>query len=686
MADKKKSQTKTDAKGQKSKKSVLPRFVTKIEIKNLKFKLLVTALVCVFLLGSYFIVAGVQSYYKIRYEGPIVTGLRALEQGKHQKAMAVLLRSANKGNKVAAMYMAWIEGKRGNFRRSLEYIRQTSEDPEMTGGFEILGDLALLGYGQAIGAGPALFYFNEALKQYPEEERESAMRLMLERAIGLCLNLNDYIRIINEAVQRESPIAKLLRGDIEFLGEEEGALSPASANKSWDGADADGITEAMVRKAGAFWHGYAEPRNYEQAIRLYKEASKQGNPGAIYSEGLITMRIKQVGAFEQGFSLFQKSADLGYAPAMTAVAALSLARNRQDPDTIANALKLFKKAHELGDYTASIYYSLMLYNGVGTEADINHALSILFDLKDHDIVAVNGFMDFLTYVTNESLMPVLDQLLELNYLQFLGELHFISGAPEARVYEDKDRDLGFFTPPYEDKNITEGLKDKLDNNYIAKVENPDEVEINGEPLIVPEFAYALSQSEPSTQAKRFIPPLVTSIGATLPPLPLGFGEYGLDMELIAKAFDPDFKPKVAETEETAAETEETAAEENPEEDFEASAEQGQSRQEDTEAAPAEPEEGIIEEELGDSGADSQPAGGDSGEMLGAFDEEPQKEEPKEPAQSFGLDEIKQDLPAGQQSSELEGFEQDDEIEGLEQDDSLGGLEDDDLGEVSFGDF
>ena len=77
----------------------------------------------------------------------MTAGLHALEEGDVRKAESVLMKAANKGNTAAAMYMAWVSCRTGNFKTALEYARISTSNGENYAVYEIMGDLALLGYG-----------------------------------------------------------------------------------------------------------------------------------------------------------------------------------------------------------------------------------------------------------------------------------------------------------------------------------------------------------------------------------------------------------------------------------------------------------------------------------------------------------------------------------------------------------
>ena len=390
----------------------------------------------IFLVSGVFIYQGISDYILQTKVSAVVSGLKALQDGDSRKAASVFKKATLNGNKTAAVYLSWIEAKRGNFKKALDFARISVEGDENKAAFEIMGDLALLGYGQATGAGPALFYFNELVKTYPEDKQEKKKRELVEAAISYSQKINDYIRLVNTAIASDSSIAKLKRGDIEFLGEDQ-VLSPSSAIKSWEDAERDGIAEALTRRGGLFWNGYGVDRDYDSAIKYYREASREGDPAATYALGLISLRVGLESSYSEAMNLFKEAARKNYAPAMTAIAVLGLTNKLDDKKALANAATLFERAHELGDHTASIFYVLMLHNGEGIDVDIDKALAILYDLKSLNLPAVDGMLSYLTYINEKPLVPVFSQLVKLVHKQLCGEYHFSPGAYEGKVYHEK---------------------------------------------------------------------------------------------------------------------------------------------------------------------------------------------------------------------------------------------------------
>ncbi len=519
------------------KKKQAVKIPLKERLQRLFFPLAATGLTALVILATVLIYRGTAAYQKETRQAVIIMGLKSLEEGDVHKAETVFKKGAMDGSLVAAQYLAWLEAKQGHFNKALEYARKSTATNELFGAFEIMGDLALLGYGQAVGAGAAIFYYQEAAKAYPEYQQNFFYGRMIENAIDLCQSQSDYVRICNEAMRINSPKGSLIRGDIEFLGEDSN-LSPASAMKNWLKAENGGLAAATTRRAGMQWNGYGTDRDYQQAIKLYQQADSNGDPAATYALGLILLRADQPDSAIKALRYFKRAAQAGYGPAMSAQAILTLNADRGNAKTAQAAFALFKTAHEKHDFTGSVFYSLMLYTGEGTGPDAESALAVLYDLKGKQIKPVDGLLHYLTYYSDKTLRPLFDQLIELTALQLKGDLHFLPGPTEGEPYHHAAESLNYFTPPFKDASVDDSVKKLIGKNFIAKLDDPESLTVAGKPLMFTEMTDVLVQCEPSTGALAFLPQQVLRLDPALPPLPEEYSDsrYRMDVKAILENF------------------------------------------------------------------------------------------------------------------------------------------------------
>ncbi|MBQ9274096.1 MAG: sel1 repeat family protein [Succinivibrio sp.] len=506
----------------------LPGILSKIRPRYL---IIVGCLTC-FVSGTYLLTRGISEYVRMTREEIIVAGLHALEHNNLHRAVGFFKIADRDDNILATDYLAWIECRRGNFEKALDYARRSILTEDHFGAYEMMGDLALLGYGSATGAGSAIYYFGEAVNAYyggNAADVKIELRSILERALDLCQTRGDYLRIINEANRLGSPMASLYRGDVEYMGEDK-SLSPRSALKSWETARKGNVVAASARQATLSFYGYGIPRDYEKAIALYQEGADNNDRVALYDMGLINLRMDKL---KEGKDCLRRAANLGYGPAMSALGILAIYNDPDDDTVIRYAVNMFKNAHRLGDPTGSAFYVLMLFEGIGLMNDESEALSVLYELRGKHIDSITGLFNYLTFKINDSVYDTFDQMVELCYKQLIGEIYFDDGAPEGAIYKkEKSTAVTYFKPPFEDDTISSQVKRSIGRNYVGHLEDPTTIMMQSRPLDFPEMSMILVKYNPTSGADRFVPRLVTSINAAAPPLPKEYAIYNIDMDRI----------------------------------------------------------------------------------------------------------------------------------------------------------
>ncbi len=492
--------------------------------------------------GTVFLASGVSEYVQSDHQSQVVAGVNAISRHDLPAAYSFFTRAAEDKDPLAYSYLAWIEASRGNFEKAAEYGRQAMQFEGGSGVYEIMGDLALLGYGGTSGAPAAVYYFKKAAEAFPQKERGRRLVKILERALDLCQNLFDYEKIVNEAAKVSSPKGMLARGDLEFLGQNQ-PLSPKSALNSWSIAAANGIPAGTTRTAALRWYGYGAKRAMPGAAQLFRAASRAGDPVAMYDMGLITLRGNNPNFIESGFSYMRSAADHGYGPAISAVAILSLDAGT-DETGISNAYGLFHKAWQIGDPTGAIFYALMTYTGSGlSEPDHETAYAIIYDMKQRKIPEVSGILDFVSGAPDEKVEDAFRQLVTLCASQLYGEICFDDGDPAAAVYREAEKKSGerfvYYTPQRMDGSISPGYRLTLGNNFIRTISDPETVTVNGKKLLSPDFAKVLSVYNPTSGVAPFTPKAVPNFCAFLPRLPEDYAKYELDLTHIESTYGLD---------------------------------------------------------------------------------------------------------------------------------------------------
>lgn len=520
-----------------------PSLIFKIRryCKHNTIKVAFVALLSCLVIGSCLLTYGLVYYNSAQRQSYVVTGVKAMIDGNFHKAQSILLRAVKKKDAPEAYpFLAWISARTGNFNKALEYSRECAKYKNLYGAYEIMGNLALLGYGNAQGAGSAIFFYQEALKGYSPEyiQKYKPMLKFLERSIPYCMNVQDYIRIVDESLKEGSKVANLYRGDIDFLGLEHD-LSPRSAMNYWVNAKNRGIIEAQSRIAGMLWHGYGVNRNIKKALELYEDSAKKDEPIANYSLGLIKFRQDKKTSYAEGLRHMKNAAKKNYGPALTAVGVMAYTHNYDRDPKIVNAVAdIFKQAYDCGDPTGGILYALMLNAGIGVPEDYTAGLSLLYDIKNINEDAVVGLIKYYTYTNNPNHKAIFEQVVELCKRIYFGDLVFIEGAPEAKAYfENKEKNLTYFKTCAEDKTLNDEYHVlTMGKNYVYKLEDPTIVQIESVPLFYLDIYKILVMYNPTTGASPFTPKMVLRINATVPRLPQEYDKFNLKLDSIERKF------------------------------------------------------------------------------------------------------------------------------------------------------
>ena len=503
---------------------------------NVKKILMIVFCVCMFAGGAVSLFIGISGYVERTRMQTMISGLKALERHDFLRALTFFRQGEKAGDILGTDYMAWLECRRGNFERALEYARRSVSSSKKSGSYEIMGDLALLNYGSAVGAGAAIYYFNEANNRYHYSDGRM-MKFMLERALDLCQDRTDFQHIVDEGIRWGSTISLLYKGDLELLGEKS-FNNPVRAVAVWEQAATQGVVSARTRMGAVFWHGLGMNRDFVRARELFTEAASKGDSVAMYNLGLIALRSPGSNMEAQALKHFKEASDLGYGPASTALAVLFLADSPDDPDSIAEGRNLLAKACVQGDPAGVILYCLMIYDGFGRAPARALALSTMYELREKKYYGLESFFRYISMRTDieqhddeESIRDLFYQITKLCALQLRGEVYFDDGLPEARTFEHKNENeqLPTYVPQNEDKHLTEEIIRGLGKNYAAELTDPATLTIDGQPLLFPEMCYLLTKYNPTSGAEPFRPLTINYLIAEPPQLPESYNDYFIDM-------------------------------------------------------------------------------------------------------------------------------------------------------------
>ncbi len=513
---------------------------TVIEKKDKKKHRLIMAFgflgLCFFVAGGFFLCNAISALMQGNNEEIILDGLHALEENELDSASNrfTSVLKEDEHDVVAADYLAWIEARKGNFDKALEYARIAIADEENTGSFELMGYLSLIGKGKATGAEAAWFYFQKALAKVPENLYEPHLRQILSKAISLCQSRQDYLFMIYKGAKAGLAEAMLLKGDAEFLGEGIG-ISPKAALMSWTDARKAGEPRSLVRIAMMKWYGYGAQRDLDEALDLLREAVRRKVPEAMYDLAIINLRQDPVASTREGIRLMGDAADLGYGPALTAMGILTLQSSLDETSRFA-AWSYFENAMHHNDITGTVFYAFMLNSGLGSmKADKHRARAILYELRRRGIKSANGIYEFLSYNGDQDSEKALEQMACLCGAQLYGDVSFDDGDPYAFYTYSKLSPLelkNYYLPMREDLHISKDRINWLSYNYITSLRTPESVRINKQKLYSNAFAQLLELYNPTLGAKYFEPKLIEAIITDAPALPSRFDNYPIDFRRI----------------------------------------------------------------------------------------------------------------------------------------------------------
>lgn len=461
--------------------------------------LIVIALVCIVSTG--FIYYGIYSYYIEARENNTKLAIEYISKGDYPKASILLQRAMADGDLEAIEFAAWLECSRGNYTKALKYARE-GINQNLASCYEVMGDLALLGYGDATGVAAAMYYFSEGSKLMGGNINDN-IGSMIDRAIPIAKNAKDYMNLVRKGITYNSKVANLKLGDALFLGDTI-AKNPQKAIEYWQKALQLGEGSANTRLGGAYFHGYVVDQDLQKAKSYYQKAMGFNDPDAYYSYALILLRENPGNIQQQqmAYNFLKKAAiDLNHGPSYNAMALIDY-QNKKDASDV---YQLFKLSAERGSISGAIYQALFLANGIGVDKNMDRAMEILY--KEQELGSVTAEDILNSIAKKEDPKEILDQALAVGVKIIYGDISFSKGAPEAQGYNQGDgfdyfyeQNLAQHEKPVSPNN--EKVIASVGNNY-PQISNPNTVNINGKLLLIPSIAGIVISNYPTTGAHYY---------------------------------------------------------------------------------------------------------------------------------------------------------------------------------------
>lgn len=493
--------------------------------KNGKVKIIIVLMFLMFLLGGFFIYWGVYTYYDLQRKDNFAEGINAIYKGDLNRASFKLTQSYEDGDLYALAYLAWLEISRGGYQKALTYARDATHY-QLQSAFEVMGDLALLGYGDAKGVNAAMYYFEQSIKGLSKEQKKAEMAAIIDRSLRLCKDSNDHLSLAKKGISYDSKNSYLAIGDALFVGDIL-ACNPRAAIKEWQKAYALGSVEAATRLASAYWYGYGIERDFQKALNFYKEAADKGDPYAIHSLALIKIRKAYTSSeFDEAISLFKKAASLSFGPSEAVLGFLRY-KDGLDLDIFAS-YQWFKRAAKHSSVSGTIMYALLLESRLvddPSEKYKDKGLEILYDLKLSGHNVADDILKLLAHSAN--IETIVRSSYQVSRDIILGNVHFQEGDPLAQLYHDKVEHAEAYY-----KAIDEETRTRLMGIYgrnFTPISAIDDYRIKDRPLLNSSLAKFINIENPTSGARPFIQSIVPP-RPKLPLLPEDLKDYeGLDV-------------------------------------------------------------------------------------------------------------------------------------------------------------
>lgn len=463
----------------------------------------------------------------------VENGIKALSYSDFKRANSFLTEADKEDDPYAAEFLAWLDISSGNYESAAKHAERAVLFKRHAA-YEILGDLALLGFGKAQGVVAAISYFEQGairiandeaaaikagelvtdnwyqgdpMNMQPDDIRNRATDLfsgMIYRALQIIPNVKDFVDFVLLANKKGAKKLELILGDMFFVGNNKIASNAQSAVQYWQQAMDNGFDQAYVRLAGAYWHGYAVDRDPQTAFDLYSTAASHQDPVAQYALGLIALRSNSTSTSNIAVKFFSNAAAQGYGPAASALGVFAYTETKTS-DSIDRAVQWLKiAAIEQHDLSGRIIYDLMQMSGKGMPKSFSSGFDDLITVAEIYPPA-QKIIDLL-----QERVPaekILDQVMVLANQVLRGYIAYKEGDPifeleilDPTTLEPMDRPFTYYQSV---DQLAPTFKNHFGPLNFTSVTDLNKVKINGESLLDPALAKVIIQYAPSTGVVSF---------------------------------------------------------------------------------------------------------------------------------------------------------------------------------------
>lgn len=481
-------------------------------------------------------------------------GISAMSYNDFVQAESLLKAADEKGETYATEFLAWMDACGGYYEEAASYA-QKAVNLKRLSSYEVLGDLALMGFGPAKGTAAAISYFEQGALSLAREQAKRIEEIaagkfedriddtnnwytmtseeiangspvpedaiqkhardlfsgMILRALPVIGNVEDYSDLIMRAQRKGAKNLELEVGDLLFVGGGKLASNAQAAVSNWQTAMDNGYDKAIVRLAGAYWHGYSVARDPQNAIDLYTKAAVKNDPVALYALALITLRnnnpqLDPVQINQVGVELLTRASAQGYGPASTALGVFALTETNSRTAVVQAAEWLRIAALDQNDLSGRMLYDLLLMTGTGVGKEFARGFDDMMLIAE-EYPPAQSILDLL----QQRIPPerIMRQAMVLSNQILRGRIAYREGDPLANqtikdpvTGEHIARPFSFYESV---AYVPDSMKENFGRYNFTPITDLERITINGEKILSTDLARLIIQYAPSTGVSSFSP-------------------------------------------------------------------------------------------------------------------------------------------------------------------------------------
>ena len=260
-------------------------------------------------------------------------------------------------------YMFGFGGSSKNINKGIKYISKAADSGNAVAQY-LIGVCYDNGIGVEVDIELAIDWYRKAAEQgVVEAQYDYGIACTVKN------NMAEAFNCLNKAAERGYAKAQYA------MGWNYGGNNNISQATYWlEKAAEQGYALAQIALANSYRQGPTHLRDYDTAVEIYSDLAKENDAIALYGLGLCYAQGLGVDTdIELAMEYLKKSAELGYAMAITDLANVYVSGIQGVPQNLSKAMDLYREAAEQGFPMAQFYIGRMYENGWGVDKDIKEA-------------------------------------------------------------------------------------------------------------------------------------------------------------------------------------------------------------------------------------------------------------------------------------------------------------------------